>query len=173
MNTRITFWTKFHTGVSVHLASIRTDDYDSQRIFKTLTWRVNARAVSRITTADGQDISGTRLGEKLFLRIEMDRASIFGIFARNLKVSRGTCWGDGDFNGRWAWISWRLRGGGMGEPWSDSVGKPQCKKEWVCTWLERCCKYSRIFKDEPLQIFRYIYRNMYRKLLACSFSKYP
>jgi hypothetical protein len=42
--------------------------------------------VIRITTADGQDISGTRLGQKLFLRIEMDRASIFGIFARNLKV---------------------------------------------------------------------------------------
>jgi len=40
----------------------------------------------RITTEDGSDISGTRLGEKLFLRIEMDRESIFGIFARNLKV---------------------------------------------------------------------------------------
>ena len=42
--------------------------------------------VDRITTEDGEDISGTRLGEKLFLRIEMDRESIFGIFARNLKV---------------------------------------------------------------------------------------
>ena len=41
---------------------------------------------TRITTEDGEDISGTRLGEKLFLRIEMDRESIFGIFARNLKV---------------------------------------------------------------------------------------
>ena len=54
---------------------------------------VNATAPSpgvrlRITTEDGEDISGTRLGEKLFLRIEMDRESIFGIFARNLKVLR-------------------------------------------------------------------------------------
>ena len=54
---------------------------------------VNATAPSpgvrlRITTEDGEDISGTRLGEKLFLRIEMDRESIFGIFARNLKVIR-------------------------------------------------------------------------------------
>ena len=53
---------------------------------------VNATAPSpgvrlRITTEDGADISGTRLGEKLFLRIEMDRESIFGIFARNLKVT--------------------------------------------------------------------------------------
>ena len=40
----------------------------------------------RITTSSGEDIAGTRLGEKLFLRIEMDRESIFGIFAKSLKV---------------------------------------------------------------------------------------
>ena len=43
----------------------------------------------RITTSTGEDISGTRLGEKLFLRIEMDQESIFGIFARNLKAISG------------------------------------------------------------------------------------
>ena len=43
----------------------------------------------RITTSTGEDISGTRLGEKLFLRIEMDQESIFGIFARNLKAIAG------------------------------------------------------------------------------------
>jgi hypothetical protein len=55
---------------------------------------VNATAPSpgvrlRITTSTGEDISGTRLGEKLFLRIEMDQESIFGIFARNLKAISG------------------------------------------------------------------------------------
>ena len=40
----------------------------------------------RITTGTGEDISGTRLGEKLFLRIEIDRDSIYGIFAKNLKA---------------------------------------------------------------------------------------
>ena len=55
---------------------------------------VNATAPSpgvrlRITTSSGEDISGTRLGEKLFLRIEMDQESIFGIFARNLKAIGG------------------------------------------------------------------------------------
>ena len=43
----------------------------------------------RITTSTGEDISGTRLGEKLFLRIEMDRESIFGIFAKSLKAISG------------------------------------------------------------------------------------
>ena len=43
----------------------------------------------RITTSSGEDISGTRLGEKLFLRIEMDQESIFGIFARKLKAIGG------------------------------------------------------------------------------------
>ena len=40
----------------------------------------------RITTSTGEDISGTKLGEKLFLRIEIDRASIYGIFAKNLRA---------------------------------------------------------------------------------------
>ena len=43
----------------------------------------------RITTEAGQDVTGTRLGEKLFLRIEMDTDSIFGMFARNLRALRG------------------------------------------------------------------------------------
>ena len=43
----------------------------------------------RITTDLGQDVTGTRLGEKLFLRIEMDSDSIFGMFARNLRALRG------------------------------------------------------------------------------------
>ena len=43
----------------------------------------------RITTDAGQDVTGTRLGEKLFLRIEMDSGSIFGMFARNLRALRG------------------------------------------------------------------------------------
>ena len=43
----------------------------------------------RITTDQGEDVTGTRLGEKLFLRIEMDSDSIFGMFARNLRALRG------------------------------------------------------------------------------------
>jgi len=43
----------------------------------------------RITTSTGEDISGTKLGQKLFLRIEMDRESIFGIFAKSLKAISG------------------------------------------------------------------------------------
>jgi len=43
----------------------------------------------RITTSTGEDISGTKLGQKLFLRIEMDTESIFGIFAKSLKAISG------------------------------------------------------------------------------------
>ena len=43
----------------------------------------------RITTDTGEDVTGTRLGEKLSLRIEMDTESIFGMFARNLRALRG------------------------------------------------------------------------------------
>jgi len=55
---------------------------------------VNATASSpgvrlRIVTASGEDISGTRLGEKLFLRIEMEQGALFGIFARNLRAISG------------------------------------------------------------------------------------
>ena len=55
---------------------------------------VNATASSpgvrlRIVTDDGDDISGTRLGEKLFLRIEMEEGSLFGLFARNLRAISG------------------------------------------------------------------------------------
>ena len=34
-------------------------------------------------------LSGTRLGEKLFLRIEMEQGALFGIFARNLRAISG------------------------------------------------------------------------------------
>ena len=37
----------------------------------------------------GNDISGTRLGEDLYLRIELDGDSIFDIFARNLVAQSG------------------------------------------------------------------------------------
>ena len=40
----------------------------------------------KIVTGTGEDISGTKLGEKLFLRIEIDQASIYGIFAKNLRA---------------------------------------------------------------------------------------
>ena len=55
---------------------------------------VNATAASpgvrlRIVTENGEDISGTRLGEKLVLTIEMDQQSQFGIFAKNLRAISG------------------------------------------------------------------------------------
>ena len=55
---------------------------------------VNATAASpgvrlRIVTENGEDISGTRLGEKLVLTIEMDQDSLFGIFAKNLRAISG------------------------------------------------------------------------------------
>ena len=37
----------------------------------------------RIVTGTGEDIAGTKLGEKLFLRIEIDQASIYGILERS------------------------------------------------------------------------------------------
>ncbi|XP_059096063.1 uncharacterized protein LOC131890668 isoform X2 [Tigriopus californicus] len=43
----------------------------------------------RIVNAEGQDITGTKLGEPLFLRIELDGESIFDIFARNLIAQSG------------------------------------------------------------------------------------
>jgi len=43
----------------------------------------------RITTDDDKDVAGTRIGEKLFLRIEMETDSVFGMFARNLVAVRG------------------------------------------------------------------------------------
>ena len=38
----------------------------------------------RITSDTGQDVAGTRIGERLFLRVEMEEGSIFGMLARNL-----------------------------------------------------------------------------------------
>ena len=43
----------------------------------------------RIVNAEGEDISGTKLGEPLFIRIELDGDSIFDIFARNLVAQSG------------------------------------------------------------------------------------
>ena len=45
--------------------------------------------VLRITDGQGNDIDGTRLGEPLYLRIELDGDSIFDIFARNLVAQSG------------------------------------------------------------------------------------
>ena len=55
---------------------------------------VNATAPSpsvilRIVDENGNDISGTRLGQALFIRIELDGDSIFDIFARNLVAKSG------------------------------------------------------------------------------------
>jgi len=55
---------------------------------------VNATAPSpsvvlRIVDSEGNDIAGTRLGQPLFIRIELDGVSIFDIFARNLVAKSG------------------------------------------------------------------------------------
>ncbi|RWS22945.1 uncharacterized protein B4U80_07016 [Leptotrombidium deliense] len=56
---------------------------------------VNASATSpniklRITDREGLDITGARLGEELFLRIDMENDSVFDIFARDLVARSGT-----------------------------------------------------------------------------------
>ena len=43
----------------------------------------------RITSDTGQDVAGTRIGERLFLRVDMEDSSIFGMLARNLRAFRG------------------------------------------------------------------------------------
>ena len=45
--------------------------------------------ILRIVNAEGEDITGTKLGEPLFIRIELDGDSIFDIFARNLIAESG------------------------------------------------------------------------------------
>lgn len=55
---------------------------------------VNATAPSpnirlRITDKEGQDITGARLGDELYLRIELDDDEVFGIFARELVAKSG------------------------------------------------------------------------------------
>ncbi|CAG2112468.1 unnamed protein product, partial [Medioppia subpectinata] len=55
---------------------------------------VNATAPSpnirlRITDAQGLDITGARLGDELYMRIEMDDDAVFGIFARDLVAKSG------------------------------------------------------------------------------------
>ena len=47
------------------------------------------KVLLRIVNAEGNDITGTKLGEPLFLRIELDGESIFDIFARNLVAQSG------------------------------------------------------------------------------------
>ena len=44
---------------------------------------------SRIVDENGNDISGTRLGQALFIRIELVGDTIFDIFARNLVAKSG------------------------------------------------------------------------------------
>ncbi|XP_075731237.1 uncharacterized protein LOC119181838 isoform X2 [Rhipicephalus microplus] len=43
----------------------------------------------RITDRAGVDVAGAKLGDELFLRIEMDDDSVFGLFARNLVATSG------------------------------------------------------------------------------------
>ncbi|XP_035208056.1 uncharacterized protein LOC118182780 isoform X1 [Stegodyphus dumicola] len=43
----------------------------------------------RITDANGTDITGTRIGEPLYFRIEIDEDSVFGIFARDMTARNG------------------------------------------------------------------------------------
>ncbi|OQR76053.1 hypothetical protein BIW11_08016, partial [Tropilaelaps mercedesae] len=55
---------------------------------------VNATAASpnirlRITDRSGADIIGAKLGDELYLRIEIDDDSVFGIFARDLVATSG------------------------------------------------------------------------------------
>ena len=45
--------------------------------------------ILRIVNSEGEDITGTKLGEPLFIRIELDGDSIFDIFARNLIAESG------------------------------------------------------------------------------------
>jgi len=45
--------------------------------------------ILRIVNSEGEDITGTKLGEPLFIRIEIDGDSIFDIFARNLIAESG------------------------------------------------------------------------------------
>eukprot|EP00090_Calanus_glacialis_P030487 TRINITY_DN4919_c0_g1_i2.p1 TRINITY_DN4919_c0_g1~~TRINITY_DN4919_c0_g1_i2.p1 ORF type:complete len:480 (-),score=142.94 TRINITY_DN4919_c0_g1_i2:269-1708(-) len=86
----------FDTGVKVvtNGYDVLADTIDGGTQISTPSSILNSTAPSpgvrlRITTSTGEDISGTRLGEKLFLRIEMDRESIFGIFAKSLKAISG------------------------------------------------------------------------------------
>ncbi len=79
--------------------TIRPDDEEVQIGDETAvtgipTSIVNATAPSpsvllRIVDSEGRDISGTRLGEALFIRIELVGDSIFDIFARNLVAKSG------------------------------------------------------------------------------------
>ncbi|GFW24305.1 uncharacterized protein TNCV_605541 [Trichonephila clavipes] len=43
----------------------------------------------RITDLNGTDISGTKIGEPLYFRIEIDEDSVFGIFARDMTAKNG------------------------------------------------------------------------------------
>ena len=43
----------------------------------------------RITSDTGQVVVGSRIGERLFLRVETEEESIFGMLARNLRAYRG------------------------------------------------------------------------------------
>ena len=43
----------------------------------------------RITDTAGRDVAGTRLGERLQLRVELDQSGLFGMFARSLVAVSG------------------------------------------------------------------------------------
>ncbi|KAF8778382.1 hypothetical protein HNY73_015112 [Argiope bruennichi] len=66
----------------------------SQGLEPAVTAVVNATAPTpnirlRITDANGTDITGTRIGESLYFRIEIDEDSVFGIFARDMTAKNG------------------------------------------------------------------------------------
>ena len=73
---------------------VLSDTVDGGFAISTPSTVVNATAASpgvrlRIVTDNGEDISGTRLGEKLYLTIEMEKDTVFGIFAKNLRAISG------------------------------------------------------------------------------------
>ncbi|KAG1649564.1 Cuticlin-1 [Nymphon striatum] len=66
----------------------------SNGLGSSATATVNATAPSpsirlRITDKKGRDIKGTKLGAEIYLRIEIDDTSAFGIFARDLQAHSG------------------------------------------------------------------------------------
>ncbi|XP_015905599.1 uncharacterized protein [Parasteatoda tepidariorum] len=66
----------------------------SQGLEPAATAVVNATAPTpnirlRITDVNGTDITGTRIGEPLYFRIEIDEDSVFGIFARDMLARNG------------------------------------------------------------------------------------
>ncbi|XP_054714174.1 uncharacterized protein LOC129223837 isoform X2 [Uloborus diversus] len=66
----------------------------AQGLEPAVTAVVNATAPTpnirlRITDINGTDITGTKIGEPLYFRIEIDEDSVFGIFARDMTARNG------------------------------------------------------------------------------------